>query len=171
MRFRTTSLLLVLLIGASPVALRAQAKIAIYGTVGTEKSEVNNSGWSTAGTFGLYYGLVNLGPVAISADARGDLSTNINSGFIGPRVALHFPLFPLKPYVELLVGVSAYSTQDNGPKNATDLNYRWVGGLDTTILPHLDWRIADYSYSGGGISQGGITRHPQTLSTGLVVRF
>ena len=151
--------------------LAAQARIAIYGTIGTEKSEVNNSGWSTAGTFGLYYGLANLGPVAVSVDVRGDLSTNINSGLIGPRVALHFPAFPLKPYVELLAGVSAYSTENNDAKSSTDLNYRWVGGLDNAILPHLDWRIVDYSYSGGGISQGNVTRHPQTLSTGLVVRF
>ena len=154
-----------------PTTLRAQAKIAIYGTVGTEKSEVNNAGWGTAGTFGLYYGLANLGPLAVSVDARGDLSRSINSGLAGPRVALHFPVFPLKPYVELLAGVSAYRTQNNGNKNATDFNYRWVGGIDAAILPHLDWRVADYSYSGGGISQGTVTRHPQTLSTGLVVRF
>ena len=151
--------------------LHAQARIAIYGTVGTEKSEVSNSGWSTAGTFGAYFGLANLGPIAIAADARGDLSSNIDSALFGPRVALHFPAFPLKPYVELLGGVSSYSTQNNSGKNATDFNYRWVGGIDTAILPHLDWRIADYSYSGGGISQGTVTRHPQTLSTGLVLRF
>ena len=30
--------------------LHAQAKLAIYGTVGGEKTEVNNQGWSTAGT-------------------------------------------------------------------------------------------------------------------------
>ncbi len=152
-------------------ALHAQAKLAIYGTVGGEKSEVNNSGWTTAGIFGLYYGLVNLGPIAISADARGDLSGNINSALFGPRVALHLPLFPLKPYAELLGGFSSYNTRSGGPKNATDANYRWVGGVDTTILPRLDWRIADYSYSGGGITQGNVTRHPQTFSTGLVIRF
>jgi len=171
MRRRYCFLLPVFLFCLLPAALRAQAKIALYGTIGTEKSEVNNSGWSAAGTFGIYYGLANLGPVAISADLRGDLSTNINSGLIGPRVALHFPLFPLKPYVELLAGVSAYNTSNNGAKSSTDLNYRWVGGLDTAVLPHLDWRVADYSYSGGGISQGNVTRHPQTLSTGIVVRF
>ena len=53
----------------------------------------------------------------------------------------------------------------------TSANYRWVGGIDTTILPRVDWRIADYSYSGGGITQGNITRHPQSLTTGIVLRF
>ena len=150
--------------------LHAQAKLGIYGTVGTEKTEINGEGWSTAGTFGLYYGLAHLGPIAVAADARGDLSGNINSGLFGPRIALTLPAFPLKPYFEVLGGFTSHSTLNNGG-SATSANYRWVGGIDTTILPHLDWRIADYSYSGGGISQGSVTRHPQTLSTGLVVRF
>jgi hypothetical protein len=164
-------LLPALLFSLCIAALHAQARLAIYGTVGGEKSEVNNLGWTTAGTFGLYHTFRNLGPVALSVDARGDLSDNINSGLIGPRVALHFPFFPLKPYAELLGGFSSYSQGKGGAKNATDLTYRWVGGLDTTLLPHLDWRIADYSYTGGGITQGNITRHPQTLSTGVVLRF
>jgi len=151
--------------------LHAQAKLAIYGTIGGEKTEVGNEGWTTAGTFGVYYGLLNAGPIAISVDARGDLSDNINSGLFGPRVALHAPLFPLKPYVELLGGFSSYSSSSGSAKNTTSANYRWVGGVDTTILPHLDWRIADYSYSPAGISQQGVTRHPQSLTTGLVIRF
>jgi hypothetical protein len=151
--------------------LHAQARLAIYGTVGGEKSEVNNAGWTTAGTFGLYHTFANLGPIAVSVDARGDLSGNINSGLIGPRIALHLPLFPLKPYAELLGGFSSYSTQANGAKNTTNATYRWIGGIDTTILPHLDWRVVDYSYSGGGITQGNVTRHPQTLSSGIVLRF
>jgi hypothetical protein len=151
--------------------LHAQAKLAVYGTVGGEKTEVNDEGWSTAGTFGLYYGLAHLGPVAVSADARGDLSSNMNNGLFGPRIALALPALPFKPYFEVLGGFSSYNSQNGGPKNTTSGNYRWVGGVDTTILPHLDWRIADYSYSGGGITQGNITRHPQSLTTGLVIRF
>jgi hypothetical protein len=162
------SLLVVILCTAR---LHSQARLAVYGTVGGEKSEVNNTGWTTAGTFGLYHTFANLGPIAVSVDARGDLSGNINSGLFGPRVALHLPLFPLKPYVEVLGGFSSYSQGSRSAKNATDAVYRWVGGIDTTILPHVDWRIADYSYTGGGITQGTITRHPQTLSTGVVLRF
>ena len=37
-------------------------------------------------------------PSTISADARGDLSSNIKSGLVGPRVALHSsPPFPSSP--------------------------------------------------------------------------
>jgi hypothetical protein len=168
---RTLWILPFLLLCLTATTLHAQAKLAIYGTVGGEKTEVNNQGWSTAGTFGLYYGLAHLGPVAISADARGDLSGNMNSGLFGPRIAVALPVFPIKPYIEVLGGFSSYSTQNGGAKNTTSGNYRWVGGIDTTILPHIDWRIADYSYSGGGITQGNITRHPQSLTTGIVVRF
>jgi hypothetical protein len=151
--------------------LRAQARFAIYGTGGGEKTEINNEGWSIASTFGFYYGFAHLGPVALSADARGDLSRNMDSGLFGPRIALALPYFPLKPYFEVLGGISSYNTQGGGSKDTTSGNYRWVGGIDSTILPHLDWRIADYSYSGGGITQGNITRHPQSLTSGLVIRF
>jgi hypothetical protein len=160
-----------LLLPITTTTLRAQAKLAIYGTVGGEKTDINHEGWTTAGTFGLYYGIAKLGPINLSIDARGDLSGNVNSGLFGPRVALHLPLIPLKPYVEVLGGFSSYNTETNGAKNVTSANYRWVGGIDTTILPHIDWRIADYSYSGAGIAQDNITRHPQTLSTGIVLRF
>jgi hypothetical protein len=167
---RTIFTLPLLLLSLITANLHAQAKLAIYGTAGGEKTEINNESWTLAGTFGLYYGLVHVAPVAISVDARGDLSRNINSALFGPRVALTLPAFPIKPYIEILGGVSSYSTQDNGPKNNTSGNYRWVGGIDSTIFPHLDWRI-DYSYSASGISQANVTRHPQSLTSGLVIRF
>jgi hypothetical protein len=170
MKKKLLPLLSLLLLSMLPINLHAQAKLAIYGTVGGEKPEVNNQGWTTAGTFGVYYGFAHLGPISLAGDARGDLSGNMKSGLFGPRVALTLPAFPLKPYFEVLGGFTSHSTLNNGG-SATSANYRWVGGIDTTILPHLDWRIADYSYSGGGITQGNITRHPQSLTTGLVFRF
>jgi hypothetical protein len=162
---------LILIAIVATTNLHAQPKLGIYGTVGTEKTEIGNEGWSLAETFGLYYGLAHLGPIAVAADARGDLSGNINSGLFGPRIALSLPAFPVKPYFEILGGFSFYNTASGGARNTTSGNYRWVGGIDTSILPHLDWRIVDYSYSGGGITQGNITRHPQSLTSGLVIRF
>ena len=159
-----------ILLSLCSATLHAQAKLAIYGTIGAEKSGLQNQGWAKAATFGLYYGFAHLGPISFSGDARGDLSRNINSALFGPRIALSLPAFPVKPYVEILGGVSSYSTQDNGPKNNTSGNYRWVGGIDTTIFPRIDWRI-DYSYSAAGISQANITRHPQSLTSGFVIRF
>ena len=161
---RYSQILPLILIAIVTANVHAQAKLGIYGTVGTEKTEVNNQGWTTAGTLGLYYGFAHFGPIWLSGDARGDLSGNMKSGLFGPRVALTLPAFPLKPYFEVLGGFSSYSTGTSG-------NYRWVVGIDTTILPRVDWRIADYSYSGAGITQGNITRHPQSLTTGIVFRF
>src|ERR1700716_3872135 len=89
-----------LLVALSSVNLHAQARFAIYGTGGAERSGLPNQGWTGAGTFGFYYGLLHAGPIDVSADARGDVSSNIKSGFIGPRVALKLPVIPIKPYGE-----------------------------------------------------------------------
>jgi len=159
-----------ILLALVPVKLHAQAKFAVYGTAGGEKTDISNEPWTIGGTVGIYYGFARLGPIAISADARGDLSRNMISGLFGPRIALALPYFPFKPYFEVIGGVSSYAIVDEGPRSYTDGTYRWVGGVDTTIFPHTDWRL-DYSYGGGGISQNNITRHPQSLTSGLVIRF
>jgi hypothetical protein len=147
--------------------LHAQARFAIYGTGGGEKSGVPNDDWHGAGTFGFYYGILHAAIFDISVDARGDLSTNIKSGFVGPRVAVKVPVIPIKPYGEFIFGVSTYSTPAHLPI-PNDFAYRYVLGLDTTILPHIDWRVADFSY---GINNSANGTHARTLSSGLVIRF
>jgi hypothetical protein len=161
-------LLLLIVIAVVTLNLHAQARFAIYGTVGTEKSGLPNDGWRLAETFGFYYGLYHAGPFDLSADARGDLSSDIHSGLVGPRLAAKLPVVPLKPYGEFLFGVSAFSKTAAGLKDANDFAYRYVVGLDSTILPHLDWRVADFSY---GINNSANGDHAKTLSSGLVIRF
>ncbi len=162
-------LLLVFILTVIP-SLHAQSKIGVYGTVGTENTGLTNEGWSKAGTLGFYYGLSNLGPAAIAVDARADLSTNANTYAFGPRVALHASAFPLKPYGELLIGAIHYTTHNGASKTSSDFAYRWVVGIDETLLPHIDWRIVDFSY-GGGLSEPGKSVHIKTLTTGVVLRF
>jgi len=154
-----------LLLSFCTATLHAQSKLAIYGTFGGEKSGLANQGWTTAGTVGLYVGVTNLGPIALSVDGRADLSSSIKSGLLGPRVALHFPAFPLKPYAEILIGESTYPNRPDGLTASDKFVSRVVGGIDTAILPHVDWRILDFSY--------GINRddHAETLSSGIVLRF
>lgn len=154
-----------LLVALCSVNLHAQARFAIYGTGGGEKSGLPNDDWHGAGTFGFYYGIVHAAILDISADARGDLSSNIKSGFVGPRVAVKLPVIPIKPYGELIFGISTYSAPARLPN---DFAYRFVVGLDTTILPHIDWRVADFSYAINNSANG---THAKTLSSGLVVRF
>lgn len=170
MNRRTLFILPLLLLSFLPATLDAQAKLAIYGTGGTEKSALQHSGWDAAGTFGFYYGLYHFGLLDLSGDVRGDLSRNIYSGILGPRLAVEIPVFPIMPYGEFLFGESSYSTQSNGARDANNFTYRAVVGVDFTLIPHFDWRVVDYSYS-SGITQFGANVHPQTITTGFVVRF
>ena len=139
--------------------LHAQAKLAVYGTVGGETSGAGS--WATAGTLGLYIGVKDLGPIALALDGRADLSSNIKSGLVGPRIAIHPPVFPLKPYAELLIGGSSVN------KQSSQFAGRYVLGVDTTILPRVDWRVIDFSEGINRFANG----HAKTVSTGLVLRF
>lgn len=163
-------LLPLLVFGLSTTTLHAQARLAIYGTGGVEKTNLQNSGWNTAGTFGFYFDLRHYGPVALAADVRGDLSSNIYSGILGPRIAVKIPVFPIKPYGEFLFGGSSYSSHSNGVRDSSDFTYRGVVGVDFTLIPHFDWRVVDYSYS-SGITQFNNAVHPKTVTTGFVLRF
>jgi hypothetical protein len=156
----------VLLVVAA-TALHAQAKVGIFGSFGAERAGVANQNWKEAGTVGLYYGFANLGPAAFSVDARADLSPDVNNYLFGPRLALRLPGFPLKPYGEFIAGIANYTTISSNSKNITDIAYRGVLGLDTTILPRIDWRVVDASF--GHIENG--TSNALTLTSGLVVRF
>jgi hypothetical protein len=167
---RTLFFFPLVLLSLITTTLHAQAKLAVYGTGGIEKSGLQHSGWNTATTFGFYYGLRHFGPFDFSADVRGDLSHNIASGIIGPRLAGKIPHFPIMPYAEILFGESSYSTQSNRIRDANSFTYRYVGGVDFTLIPHFDWRLVDYSYS-SGITQFGANIHPQTITTGFVLRF
>jgi hypothetical protein len=163
MKRRVLFILPVLLLSLITATLHAQARFAIYGTAGTERSGLPNTTWKLGGTFGFYYGFYHIGLLDISADARGELSHDINSGFLGPRVAVKIPVVPLKPYGELIFGVSTYPSTIND-----DFAYRYVVGLDATIIPHLDWRVVDFSY---GINRPANSDHAKTLTSGLVIRF
>lgn len=149
-----------LLIVLAAATLHAQAKLAVYGTIGGETPGTGQS-WATAGTLGAYVGVANAGPLALSVDGRVDFSSNLKSGLFGPRLAIHPPLFPLKPYVELLIGGSAVN------KGSTQFAARYVLGVDTTILPHVDWRVVDFSEGINKFANG----HAKTVSTGIVLRF
>jgi hypothetical protein len=170
MNRRILWILPILLFSLTTNPLHAQAKLAVYGTGGTEKSGLQHSDWTSAGTFGFYYGLRHFGLLDLSGDVRGDLSSNISSGILGPRLAVKVPVFPIMPYGEFLFGESSYSTHSDGHRNANNFTYRVVVGADFTLIPHFDWRVVDYSYS-SGISQFGANVHPQTITTGFVVRF
>jgi hypothetical protein len=156
-----------LLVALSSVTLHAQAKLAIYGTGGVEKSDLPFSGWNAAGTFGFYFGLRHYGPVDLSADVRGDLSSNIYSGILGPRLAVKLPIVPIMPYGEFLFGGSSYSTLSNGVRDAGDSPPR-RRRRRPHAHPRFDWRGVEALR---GITQFNESVHPKTVTTGFVVRF
>jgi hypothetical protein len=164
---RRTLPLILLMLGLT-AALNAQARFAIYGTGGGEKSGLPNENWTVAETVGFYYGILHAGPIDFSVDARGDLSGNIKSGLIGPRVATKLPFLSIKPYGELLFGVSTYGKTPAGLQDSNDFAYRYVVGLDVTLISHIDWRVPDFSY---GINNSANGTHAKTISSGLVLRF
>jgi len=153
----------------APAALRAQIGIYAAGT-GASLSNASTS-WGYGPLVGVYKqsghvaSIVNLG-----ADLRGSFVSrdgfHYYTGAIGPRLAFKPHVIPLSPYVEGLVGVASYNS-GRGTSSSTHFNYQVVGGLDATILPHLDWRVVDVAYS----AVSGQSIKAVTFSTGIVLRL
>ena len=53
--------------------------------------------------------------------------------------------------------------------NKTSIEYQVAGGVDMTIFPRLDWRIAEISW--GSVQNVGASVKPSTVTTGLVLRL
>ena len=157
--------------------MTASAQTGIYGEFGA--SNINypppSDEWAYGGIFGVYSDFLKVTPlVHIGADLRGSVlrpasNTNLFSVLIGPRIAIHPQILPFTPYAEGVVGFGRYSFGNN-TGSRTKLEYQLLGGIDRTILPHLDWRIIEFSY--GGLSTFTPTDlHPKTIGTGLVLRL
>ena len=149
----------------------AQAQTALYGMYGGASSGVVNTGNLYGPTFGAYFdrGTFINGGIDIRGTFLSDGNlTQFDSGMAGLRLAVKPHIIPFDPYGELLVG-GAHANYGQGSAKTTknSLGYEAVVGADFTILPHIDWRVLEFSYSnvtGGGIS-------PKALSTGIVVRL
>jgi len=150
------------------------AQTAIYGTFTAGNLSVGDKDWIYGGQVGLYHDFRPIPVVHIGFDARAQMldqgDTKLISGLVGPRVAIKPWGIPIRPYVEGLFGVGhiEYTAQQE-ETSATEFEYLFLGGLDLTILPHFDWRVAEFSY--GGVSGLSDSIHPKTASTGVVIRF
>ncbi|HEX4650153.1 MAG TPA: hypothetical protein VH250_01495 [Granulicella sp.] len=106
---------------------------------------------------------------AYGGDARasflGGSGISLNSGAIGPRVAFKPPAIPLQIYGEALGGFTSYT---GGPSanSISEAEYQLLVGGDYTLLPHIDWRVVEYTYTSASNS---LSSH--SLSTGIVVRL
>lgn len=152
----------------------ALAQIGVYGEFSAAKLNVPNTGWIFGPTVGGYYDKGHLLILNTGVDARvgflGTGSTVLDSGLIGPRIAFVPHVLPFKPYAEALIGAGHVDYgQGIAKTSATKFEYQFLGGLDFTFFPRLDWRVVEFSY--GGVSGLGSSLNPETISTGLVLRL
>jgi hypothetical protein len=177
------------LCGLLLVGGRAHAQVAIYGMgSGGFLSSVNaQSGPLTltsasfsayGGTFGVYDNYRHLGPVKFGGDGRFFIQSKSNGnsygnqlrgGLVGARLALFSHAVPFSPYIQAEIGGvgTNYGTQS---QRSTSFAYQVQGGLDYTIVPHLDAR---FEYGAGQIGAlfPGTRQEMQQIGLGLVVRI
>jgi len=155
-------------------SMAATAQVGVYGEFSATKLNVPNTSWIYGPTFGGYLDKGHFWVFSSGVDARGAIlgsgSTTLDSGLVGPRVVLRPHLLPIQPYAEALIGAGhADYGQGVAHVSATKFQYQFLGGLDLTILPRIDWRVVEFSY--GGLSGLGSSFNPKTISTGIVVRL
>jgi hypothetical protein len=157
------------LVFVSSVACRAGAQIAVYA--GFSGGPVSGTG-ATGSAFGPMLGIYAQSGryISLGGDLRGSFLTRNGfdyfTGAAGPRIAFRAPVLPLRPYVEGLVGVASFN-DGNGSSSSTKLNYQVLGGVDFTILPHIDWRVIEFDYS----AVSGNPVNAKIFSTGIVLRL
>jgi opacity protein-like surface antigen len=172
MNLCSSTLLLILL----SLNSAADAQIGVYGKLDAVhfSNNVNQtSEWFYGPGIGIYDSFVHIGPVSLGADLRGNYLFGSNDKYRsvlgGIRVAAKPPLLPFRPYAEGLVGVAGTRSNQTGSfSTATSVSfsssfgtkfaYQILGGLDWTILPHLDLRLAEVGYGRvSPVSSGSLT--------------
>lgn len=155
-------------------SLAAHAQTGVYAEYGASWYGIPNLSVQSGPTFGLYYQHWGIPFVRAGLDARatfmGSGSATEDTGLIGPRVQIKPHILPLMPYGEALIGV-AHVDVGQGLARTQGNDFEWAlnAGIDLTILPHIDWRMVDYTY--GRIPNNLPNSNPNTVSTGLVVRL
>ena len=120
-------------------------------------------------TVGVQYEKGHL--LRLGGDFRGTIltsnGTTTRSVVFGPRVSVHAPVLPVKPYGEFLIGVGAIKASTTTIYD-NHVDYEYAIGLDSTILPHIDWRVLEYVHA-SYVNNGANDRNQ--ISTGIVVRL
>lgn len=152
-----------------PLSLHAQ--VGLYGSFTVQNMGIPNSPGIVfyGGTFGAYLAGKQFAFLNVGADLRGsfarDAGSSFDTGSIGPRVALNMHVVPIQPYVEGTVGVGHLNFGVGSSINGPTFEYQVLGGVDWAVLPRVNWRIWELSYSGLSVND---SLHPRSLSTGIV---
>jgi len=158
----------------------ACAQTAIYGEFTAAKVDSANTPWMYGPTIGLYHdsghgllatGLDVRGTFAGRGDTNGSNSSQtLDTLMGGVRLAVTPRVLPIKPYGEVLGGLGHLKTgRGSARTSSTKFAYQFIGGVDFTILPRVDWRVVEFSY--GRLAGLGDSFAPKTLSTGIVFRL
>jgi hypothetical protein len=145
----------------------ARAQIGIYGQFNT----TDDSGtWFHGGTFGVYDDMLHGGPLHLGFDLRagfeGANQYSYHNFLIGPRLSVHPPVLPFKPYIQGQIGFGGTKyTGRSGGSYDNHFQSAIIGGLDFTVLPRIDARIPEIGYE--KMNGVGMT----TLGFGLVLRL
>ena len=183
MKLRWLTILIGIVISLAP----AQAQVGIYGNFNSTRVNATNSAntqttnWYNGVGAGVYYDFFHMGPLALGADLRGSRLSgnqqNYHDGLFGLRLAANPPVLPIRPYVQASIGAGGAShsgLHGSGKIYSNKFQYQVLAGVDYTLIPHLDLRLAELGYGRmTGVSDG-ITNPDSTLfsiSSGLVVRF
>lgn len=155
-------------------ALRAPAQVGVYGEFSAEKMTFPYAPWIYGPTIGGYWDKGHFGFLATGLDVRvaflGSGQTVLDSGLVGPRLVVRPHVVPIQPYVEALIGAGhADFGEGFSQTSITKFQYQFLGGVDLTVLPRLDWRVAEFSF--GELSGLGESLNPKTISTGVVLRL
>ncbi|HZY62666.1 MAG TPA: hypothetical protein VFE38_09080 [Edaphobacter sp.] len=155
------------------------AQLAVYGNFDATHFRDNNSqtaNWFYGPNIGAYYNFFHFGPLAAGVDLRGNMlfgsHQRYRSALIGVRVAGNAPVVPLKPYAQFSVGVGGSKYGSGSYTNK--FQYDVIGGVDYTIFPRIDLRVAEVGYGRmSGVGGGPDTPSSSivTIGSGIVVRL
>ena len=151
----------------------AHAQLGVYAGFSTATLKTANSSRLNGGTVGAYYDgsrhlLVNFGVDVRATFLPEKNFASITAVTAGPRVVFHLPVVPLRPYAELLVGgAHAKTGQGFTFQDRTAFAGGAAVGADLHVLPFIDWRVLEYSYT----RVQAIPTYQQTLTTGIVIRI
>ena len=164
---RAIGLAAVLLTGST-----LHAQLGVYGAFTTSKLDSANTPRLNGGTFGVQYDGKHFPLVNFGVDVRGSIvssgDSRVTAVTAGPRIIFHLPLIPLRPYAEGLVGgAHVRSGQGFALTDSGGFAGGFAAGGDLHILPWIDWRVVDYSYTR---LQAGPT-YGSNISTGIVIRI
>jgi len=74
--------------------------------------------------------------------------TTINSGGIGPRVAVPLPHLHTKVYGEFLIGANWVKPRSNSTLYTSHFDYDIAFGIDHALNKRITWRVLEYQHQG-----------------------